>query len=155
LRATSYGIEISTWLRDRLIELYDAEIRYWDAQLEELLVELERRGLRERTWIVVTSDHGEAFGDHGYLAHGQTLFDELIRVPWIVGPPGGGEGRVEARPVELTDLGATILEAHGVEPLGRARPLPLSGEDEAPRPWAISHVAARVRAEGEDAVRYV
>ncbi len=157
LKVDGSRIVISTWLRDRLIDLYDGEIRYWDAQLARLLEELERRGLRETTWIIVTSDHGEAFGEHGYLAHGQTLYDELVRVPLIVVPPGGGAGRTEPQVVEMIDLAATTLQVFGL-PLPedwRAVPLPVESGDRATHTAAFSHVSARIRPDGEESIRQV
>lgn len=69
-----------TGLRD----LYDSEIAYWDAQFARLWAELERRGRLKDTIIVVTSDHGEEFLDHGQLRHGQNLHGEMLHVPLIL-----------------------------------------------------------------------
>jgi arylsulfatase len=68
---------------------YDRELAYLDLHLERLLSGLEQRGLYDRTALIVTSDHGEALGDHGFLYHGWVLYDALVRVPLYVKPAGG------------------------------------------------------------------
>src|SRR5262249_1981555 len=62
------------WLRT----LYDAEIRYWDSELEKLRAGLAELGVADNTVIVVTADHGEEFQDHGALLHGTHLYDEQL-----------------------------------------------------------------------------
>jgi len=86
-----------------LSRLYDAEIRFVDREFGKLLERLEQRGLLENTYIVVTSDHGEELYDHKQWLHGQSLFDELVRVPLVVTGPGVAT-QVVAEPVELVDL---------------------------------------------------
>ncbi|MEQ8766968.1 MAG: sulfatase [Planctomycetota bacterium] len=149
-------IVISRWLRDRLIDLYDAEIRYWDDQLAELLEGLAARGLMDRTWLIITSDHGEAFGEHGYLAHGQTLYDELVRVPLIIVPPRSQSGFVETQAVEMTDIAPTVLSLLGrtVPETWRARPLKVDSPERGARRPAFSFVSARVREPGEAGPSY-
>jgi arylsulfatase A-like enzyme len=68
---------------DELIGLYDSEIAYWDEQFAALVQALKERGLMENTLLIVTSDHGEEFLDHGLLTHGQSLYSELLQVPLI------------------------------------------------------------------------
>lgn len=68
--------------------MYDGEIRDVDQQLERLLRFLVNRGLDKDTIVVVTSDHGEEFVEHGLLGHGLTLYDEAIHVPLLVCAPG-------------------------------------------------------------------
>jgi choline-sulfatase len=73
---------------EHLIALYDGEIAYVDAQIGRLMDALERSGLRDRTLIVYTSDHGEAFGEHGvYFNHDATLYQEVLHVPLILSNP--------------------------------------------------------------------
>jgi len=71
------------FLRDR----YDEEISYWDSTLGLLLRDLEEKDVLDRTIIVVVSDHGEEFGDHGKYKHGKHLFQETIHVPLVVSFP--------------------------------------------------------------------
>ncbi len=97
-----------------LTALYDAEIAYTDAQIGRLLERLEADRLLDDTIVVVTSDHGEELHDHGGFSHGTTLYREQVQVPLVVRLPGGrrGERRV-TDPVELVDVGPTLLELLG------------------------------------------
>jgi len=101
--------------RAEAIDSYDGEIRYMDTligSLERLLRELELE-----PWILFTSDHGEGFWEHGRSEHGNSFFDELLRIPLIViPPPGSGQkaGRSD-RLVSLLDLHPTVLEIAGIE----------------------------------------
>ncbi|MFD1633370.1 sulfatase [Haloplanus ruber] len=94
--------------RALLIDLYDAEIRYNDAKLGEMLTALRDRGLLERSLLVFTSDHGDAFGEHGYYEHPRYLHEEITRVPLLVRPPGGVDGETVSTPVSTLDIAATI-----------------------------------------------
>jgi arylsulfatase A-like enzyme len=98
--------------RDEMINAYDAEIRYTDDVVAELRATLERHDRLDDSWLILTSDHGEGFWEHGWSEHGNTLFDELLHVPLVVRPPvaAGIEPRAIATPVSLGDLHATVLE---------------------------------------------
>jgi hypothetical protein len=92
---------------------YLRALKVVDGHVGEVRAAIERLGLAERVLLIVTSDHGEAFGEHGSKFHGDTLYDELVRVPLVaVGP------QVVAReidtPVSLIDLGPTVLDHFGV-----------------------------------------
>lgn len=109
--------------RRHLEALYDGEISYHDVHFGAILEGLERRGLADDTLVIVTSDHGEEFWDHGSVGHGHSVYEELIRVPMFVRIPGVTDGlrRVDA-PVGLVDVVPTVLEA-----LGKPLPDDLSG----------------------------
>ena len=95
---------------------YDGALSYVDSELGRLLAELRRLGRFHETLIVVTSDHGEEFLDHGATGHGQTLYEELLRVPLLLKPPRG-TGRHQPRiesPAALVDLVPTILDYAGL-----------------------------------------
>jgi uncharacterized sulfatase len=98
----------------KLESLYDAEVRFTDNQLSSLLDGLERRGLLEETMIVVTSDHGEALGERGSFGHYQALYEELVRVPLVIRPPGGASATVEEQ-VGLVDIAPTVLDYAEIE----------------------------------------
>ncbi len=68
-------------------DLYDAEVNYQDSRLEELLGEFRRRGLLDKTLIIVTADHGENLGEHGLLGHMLSVADSLLHVPLVVRLP--------------------------------------------------------------------
>ncbi len=105
--------------------LYDGDIARADEGIRELLDGLERRGLLDQTVIAITSDHGEAFWEHGVWRHGQNVYEHQIRVPLILWVPpavrarhGFGElaagGAVIEDQVALIDLYPTLLELAGV-----------------------------------------
>jgi arylsulfatase A-like enzyme len=112
---------------------YDREIRFADDELRRLFAALEADGRLERTLVVVTSDHGEEFLEHGYIGHGATLPDLVLRVPLLAVGPGIPAGlRVDA-PVGLLDLAPTLLELLGAPALpgamGRSFAALLRGEE--------------------------
>jgi arylsulfatase A-like enzyme len=80
----------------------------------EVIATLDRLGLRRNTVVVVTSDHGEEFWEHGGVEHGHTLYDELIRVPLIIAGPGIGGRRID-EVARLIDLAPTILDLSGAD----------------------------------------
>lgn len=95
--------------------LYDGEIRFVDEQIRRLADFLEAAGVLENTVIILTSDHGDEFMDHGGLGHGMTLELEMIHVPMIVhGVPDAMRRRVPAV-VRNIDIGPTILDLAEVE----------------------------------------
>jgi arylsulfatase A-like enzyme len=99
----------------RVSDLYDGGIRYTDMLLDRLFSELDGRGLLGRSAVVVLSDHGEEFFDHGSVLHGHTLHQELTRVPLIIRAPGLSAGRVPGV-VGLIDVVPTVFELLGLIP---------------------------------------
>ena len=94
---------------------YDAEVWYDDQQIGRLLEFVARQPWASRTVVIVTSDHGEAFGEHHMIRHGFELWEELVHVPLLVWAPGIVPHHVAARRSAI-DLVPTILDALGVEP---------------------------------------
>ncbi len=100
----------------RLTALYDGEVSYNDHQLGELMKQLETWGILEETAIILISDHGDEFMEHGGMGHGHSLWDELVRVPFIVYYPRGfRRPRVVESVVETMDIYPTVLEMLGIE----------------------------------------
>ncbi len=99
---------------------YDEEILYWDAQFGALLDELERRNLDGHTIIVILSDHGEGFGDHGKFKHGQQVYEEAVHVPLVLSIPGSGLAGRHRETVETRKLAGTLLK---LVDIGRPRSL--------------------------------
>jgi len=88
---------------------YDGAIAYTDEELGLFFDELAADGTLDRSLLVVTADHGEELFDHGGFGHGWTLEPELLDVPLIVRPPGGGRHQIHD-PVSLVDVPATVLD---------------------------------------------
>lgn len=101
--------------RQLLVDLYDGEIRYLDAAIESFLDALGDRGLLEDTMVIVTSDHGDGLGEHGYYTHPRELHEELIHVPLILLGPGR-PATATGGPVSLVDVVPTVLAAFGEDP---------------------------------------
>jgi arylsulfatase A-like enzyme len=103
-----------------LQERYDAEVKYTDLHVAKILKALEEAGLAERTAIAVFADHGEAFGEHKLggeplYFHGESLYNEVLKVPLIVYVPGGKlkPQKIDERAM-LIDVAPTLLELSGV-----------------------------------------
>lgn len=112
-RAVKNPDSITEAERERLIDLYDAEIRYNDAGIGAFLDSLDTRGLLEESLVIVTADHGDAFGEHGYFEHPRYLHEEITHVPLFVRPPGGTDGECIETPANTIDVAATIAEVIG------------------------------------------
>ncbi len=89
---------------------YDAEIAVSDESVQALVKGLEELGLMERTVLIITSDHGEEFLEHGFVEHAWTVYPESIHIPLIVVAPGALAVQRVATPVSLLDLMPTVLE---------------------------------------------
>lgn len=102
----------------RIRALYDGGIRRLDHHLGIFLRRLERRGVLDRTAVIITSDHGEELGEHGGWEHvAGKLFEENVRVPLVVHPPGGLEesaDRFPTTPVTTLDLYPTLVDLAGL-----------------------------------------
>jgi arylsulfatase A-like enzyme len=92
-------------------ERYLSEIAVADAQIGRVVDVLDKR-LGERWTLIVTADHGEAFGEHGTTEHGKTLYEELVHVPLVVAGPRIAPRTIDQR-VGLVDLGPTVLDLFG------------------------------------------
>jgi arylsulfatase A-like enzyme len=123
-------------------QLYEAEIRELDDQLARIFAYLDESGLADSTLVVVTSDHGEEFLEHGSVLHGRTYFDEVIRVPLILRGPGIPAGQVVDVPVSLVDVTPTILDQLGLPVPEAMQGLPLAGTWSAPEAWTRGTVIA-------------
>ncbi len=98
-----------------LFNAYDGAIRYLDAEVDRLLRALEARGQLTNTIVVVTSDHGELFGEHGVIAHANSLYLPALHIPLLIVAPGRiPTGMRVQTPASLRDLPATLLELAGV-----------------------------------------
>jgi arylsulfatase A-like enzyme len=101
---------------EEVTALYDAEVAFNDRQFGLFVDELTRLGLYDDSLIVFTSDHGEELFDHGGVAHGQTLYREVLEVPLVVKWPRGRNPGPDAGAavVPLLDVAPTVLECAGL-----------------------------------------
>ena len=107
--------------QELLIDLYDAEIRYNDAQIGAFLDALRERELLEESLVIVTADHGDAFNEHGYYEHPRYLHAELTHVPLFVRIPSGTQNVVDA-PASTLDIVATIESVVGTQSVSDESP---------------------------------
>ncbi|GAB4333101.1 MAG: hypothetical protein Kow0099_04940 [Candidatus Abyssubacteria bacterium] len=102
-------------------DLYDGEVRELDVFVGRLYARLRKHNLTGKTLIVITADHGEELMDHGFVGHASTmrsatLYDEVIRIPFIMSLPGVLPGSVEIREqVQQIDIMPTVLDIVGIE----------------------------------------
>jgi arylsulfatase A-like enzyme len=96
-------------------ERYDGEVAFTDHHVGRVLAALEKRPFAARTIVVITSDHGEAFGEHGLYRHGFEVWEELVRIPLVVYVPGAEPRRIDVRRSAI-DIAPTLLEIFGIEP---------------------------------------
>lgn len=108
--------DLAAWVTDediaRLRDEYDAEVHHFDRGLQELFTALSARGALDRTTVVITADHGEAFFERGFWGHGFLSRDEEERVPLLVVPPEGAPAaarRVDRAVATTTDLYYSLL----------------------------------------------
>ena len=97
---------------EQLIALYDGEIAWTDHHVGRLLELLAEQGVDEDTLVIVTSDHGEEFYEHGEFGHRKTLFEESIAVPLLIRYPRSLPAGLKVETAtSLMDLAPTILDA--------------------------------------------
>lgn len=130
------NVKITNWGSDNLLPMseaerrdivarYDGEVNYFDNEFGNLVQELKKRGLYDRSLIIYTSDHGEGFWDHGLVGHGNSLYEELLRVPLIMRFPVLVKfpklqlgGKVLTQPARQIDIVPTTLDLLGIKPEG-------------------------------------
>jgi arylsulfatase A-like enzyme/Tfp pilus assembly protein PilF len=102
---------------------YDGEIAYVDAQLDRLISRLRTSGILDNTIVIAVGDHGEALGDHGEEDHGIFVYDEVMRIPWIMRLPStvasSKRGTIIREQVRSIDLTPTVLDLVSLRTAGR------------------------------------
>lgn len=104
--------EEKLWLR----ELYDAEVRYTDDIVGQVLEQLRELDLYDDTLIVFTSDHGEEFWDHDNWEHGHSVYDEVVAAPLLIKLPGESQSQRITTPVSTASLTRTLLDLANIAP---------------------------------------
>jgi iduronate 2-sulfatase len=134
--------------RKKIIQAYYASITFMDAQLGQVIDELDRLNLTQNTIIVFTSDHGYHLSEHG-LWQKQTLFEEANHIPLIIVQPNGKSNQIASTPVGLIDLYPTLCSLTGVP-----APKNLHGQDLSPilkdptqkgRGWSLSQLSVTTK----------
>jgi arylsulfatase A-like enzyme len=111
-----------SWVQQTDLDAYDNSVQYVDAHIGRLMDDLGQRGLANHTLVVITSDHGEALGQHQLITHGKALYWEQIHVPLVIWYPGHVPAGVRVtRPVTNAAIPATIMDLIGA---GAQSPLP-------------------------------
>jgi arylsulfatase A-like enzyme len=126
---------------EQLERLYEGNLRYADDAVGQLLAELERLGLQDRTLVVVTSDHGESLGERGLFGHNTSVDQTMTAIPLVVHLPASFPGRRAGRsdvPVSTIDLGPLVLEAAGIDP-------PENFAGRSPLPFALAETTPPAR----------
>jgi len=120
--------------------LYDGEIAFTDYHIGRVLDALAASPAAERTAVIFTGDHGEAFGEHGFYFHGREIWDEVVRVPLVIYVPGV-KPRTVARRTSNVDLAPTVLDLAGLPQdegaRGRSLVMELVGGPVAARPVLV------------------
>lgn len=136
-------------LRAQLVACYDEALVNLDTALGALFDGLQQRGLLDGALVIVTSDHGEAFGEHGLVEHSKDVRECLLRVPFVVKAPGQRVGRDVALRASSVDVAGLVAEATDI---GRERFARLPGnhavlaENRYSRPQDLLRFGARFRA---------
>ena len=105
--------------REKLLALYDRDVRQMDDDIGKVLDALAARGLEGRTLVLFTADHGEELLDHGWVGHASTsgeatLADEVVRIPLVIAGPGVPAGAVREALAQNVDVTPTLLDLAGV-----------------------------------------
>jgi arylsulfatase A-like enzyme len=145
--------EDDSHLKDRIVNMYDGEIRRADEFVFGFLQQLQESEMDENSVIVLLSDHGEGFWEHGLVEHGNSLYNELLHIPLIIWAPGRiPAGSTVPELVRLVDVMPTLLELAGIENDGvyRGRSLlPLLGMGEDGQRLAYSEAPHSVMVRGK------
>ncbi len=131
----THFIEPHNWVKDhkakdgarRKTDRYDKSLEATDGYLKQVMAEI-REQLGDNTIVVITADHGEGLGDHGFQHHAGSLYSSEIRVPLVIAGPGISASRIE-QVVGLVDLAPTLLELAGFEAPGMPQ---MDGQSVAP-----------------------
>ncbi len=99
---------------EHLIDLYDAGIRQMDDGIKQLVQFLKDNQIYDNSLLVITSDHGEEFLEHGGVLHGRTHYQEVMKIPWIMHGPSIPAGHRVRQMASLVDLMPTLLGLMGI-----------------------------------------
>jgi arylsulfatase A-like enzyme len=132
-------------VRDHLLSQYDGALAYLDSELGKLIDHLKEIGLYEDALIIVTSDHGEAFGEQSLIGHGLSVYQNQVSVPLIIKYPRQHSARSIEAPVSHVDLLPTILDVLGQPAPAHLQGRSLLGTETGPAPDVISESFAQAK----------
>jgi arylsulfatase A-like enzyme len=102
---------------DHILALYDGEIRFTDMHVGKILDRLREKNLLDSTVLMILSDHGDEFFEHGNKGHHRTVYDEVLRIPFVIRLPNAeNAGRVIEDQVSTLDVFPTLLDGAGITP---------------------------------------
>jgi len=110
----SLEARISAAQRGHLLSQYDGAIAYLDLHLGKLFARLKEQGLFDNSLIIITSDHGEAFGDRDLIGHAVSVYQDQVHVPLIIKYPRSRQGQVVDSPVSFVDILPTAMHVAGL-----------------------------------------
>ncbi len=110
---------------------YDHGVAQADAAVARLIAELRRTGRFDSTLLIVTSDHGEYFGEHSLVEHSKDVYEEAVHVPLIIKGPGQAQGSVANDPISLAAIPRLVIEQLPKEARALTKSFPAP-----PGPWA-------------------
>jgi arylsulfatase A-like enzyme len=132
---------------DHLTSQYDGALAYLDDQVHELLETLRSMGLYDNSLIIITADHGEAFGESMIVCHGVSVYQSQVWVPLVVKYPGATTRATVSAPSSDVDILPTVLDVIGAAPAAHAEGRSLRTIDALPVRWITSE-SYRTRGSG-------
>jgi choline-sulfatase len=148
-----------------LMDKYDSEIAFTDHHLKPVFEALSRGPHPEKTMVVITSDHGESFKDHGFHFHGRTVYQDEVGVPLVIRAPGLSAGRsdvvaslVDLLPTVTAAAGAACADCPGIDLVGvatgrRPRPERVVFAEQLPYPNYEVHMVGALDHLGQKLIR--
>jgi arylsulfatase A-like enzyme len=100
-----------------LKKLYQAHVLQIDEEVKKIYEILDARGILQETIIILTSDHGDEFGEHGGLSHDGKMYEELVHVPLLIFDPERNTSQVSSSLVSTLDIAPTIVSLFGLPPV--------------------------------------
>jgi len=120
--------------RKAIVAVYDAGIRYGDEAMGKFFDGLKERNLYDNATLVVSADHGEGMGEHGFYMHAHQFWDEVVKIPLLVKGPRFTPGKVDSRLTQSIDITKTLAQLGGAA----SSNMPGYGLLEEPAPHVIS-----------------
>ena len=155
-----WSLDVDERTLEHMVAHYDAKLRFTDELIGRTVSRMRDEGLLDRTVVIVTSDHGESFGEHGYWQHGPRVDDPVMRVPLMVLLPKDHPARREGRSVDdavsVVDVLPTALDLVGIDipsDVDGQSLVPLIEGETTPERWVYGEIGRSFQ--GIDPERYI